>query len=530
MSTWDDIKNGNRGVTKKDIDQFINKCSKSKPFFSKYMCNMELSGKQPELIDKMNKHQNVIAVFNRQGGKSTTLAIDDAHDLLFKSHSDGHEEWIIVYAPIKNQAEIIFGKVIHFLENNPIESITKQFIKYKNRTGNIEMHSGNRMNARTASPNANIRGESPTKIQVDESQDVSDKQYYEAIIPSGSTTDAKIQEIGTPAGRNHFYRTFHKIEEDGRATRYKKVIQTWRECDIISMKYIQEQMSSMPEKSFKQEYECIWDLDEGFAFDYDSILNAQIMPAENIPPEARAKYVAGMDVAKKPAETVLWIAKVTPMNTLQQVYMDRESRSDWPDILSSMIDGVMAYKPSFMCFDRTGIGDAPFDFFKREILRRDSEWRGWTKKYLEDVVYTNKLKAEMVSDVDMLLHQNKFNKKVIEERFGDVMNEDAQEMIHQNALTLSCAESIKDQMSAFQSKRSETGFIKFFSEKGINNDICNAVMLGVRAWKNLVGKRWSPNGKPNKIISYGKSMQFNRGQIKLPTTMGSKLPKRTDWD
>ncbi len=530
MSTWEEISKGNKGVTKIDIDQFIDKSSKSKLFFAKYMCGLELSGRQPELIDKMNKYQNVIAVFNRQGGKSTTLAIDDAHDLLFKSNSDGQEEHIIVFAPIKDQADIIFGKVLHILEKNPIENITKEFIKYHNKTGNIEMHNGHKMNAKTASPNSSIRGHSPTKIQIDESQDISDKKYYEDIIPSGSTTDAKIQEIGTPAGRNHFYRTFYKADTDEkRASRYQIIKQTWRECTFISQKYIEEQMSQMPEKSFKQEYECIWDLDEGFAWDYDSIVNAQILPPENIPPEARAKYVAGMDVAKKPAETVLIILKVSPMNTLQQVYMDKESKSDWPEILSNMADGVMAYKPSYMCFDRTGIGDAPFDFFKREIIRRDPEWKSWTRKYLEDVVYTNKLKGEMVSDVDMLLHQNKFNKVAIEKRFGDVMDEDAQEMLCQNALTLSRAESIKDQMTSFQSKRSETGFIKFFSDRGVNNDICNALMLAVRAWKNLVGKRWNPDGKPRRTIAYGKPTRFSEGG-RLPTTMGNRLPRSNYWN
>lgn len=529
MSTWDEVTKGNSGITKLDIDQFIDRCSKSKLFFAKHMCGLELSGKQPELIESMTNKQNVIAVFNRQGGKSTTLAVDDAHDLLFKTYPDGHEEWIIIYAPVQRQAEIIFGKVLHILEKNPIEDITQAFMKYHNKTGNIEMFNGNRLNARTASPNANIRGESPTKIQIDESQGVSDQQYYEAIIPSGSTTDAKIQEIGTPAGRNHFYRTFHKAEGDAlRSTRYKTILQTWRECPFISKSYIAEQMSSMPEKSFKQEYECVWDLDEGFAWDYESIINAQIMPPENIPPEPKVKYVAGMDVAKKPAETVLVIFKVTPMNTLQQVFMDKESKTDWPEILSSMVDGVMTYKPSFMCFDRTGIGDAPFDFFKREVIRRDPDWKTWTKKYLEDVVYTNKLKGEMVADVDMLLHQNKFTKADIENRFGNVMNDEANDMIYQNALTLSSAESIKNQMSAFQSKRSESGFIKFFSEKGLNNDICNAIMLAVRAWKNLYGKRWITKDMPDrKVIAYGKPTRFAEGG-RISTTMGTRLPKLED--
>jgi len=500
MSWWDELSKGNAKFTRKDVIQFANKCEKNKIFFAKHMCKIEPSGKQPELLYKMNKYQNVIAIFNRQGGKSTTFALDDAHDLLFKDYSDGHIEWIIVYAPIQNQAEIIFGKVLTFIDKNPI---TQKYIRYHNRTGYLEMENGNKLMAKSASPNANIRGDSPTKIQVDESQAVCDKQYYEAIIPSGSTTDAKIQEIGTPAGRNHFYRTYHNAETLGIKTQYKTVMQRWHECPIISKTYIEEQMQSMPKKSFDQEYLCQWDLDEGFAWDYEVVLKSLVMPPENIPPEPKVPYVAGIDVAKSPAETVLWIAKVTPMNTLQQVYIDRMGGMDWSEMIRDVMAGIVAYKPSMVCFDATGIGSPAFDFFVQEMKRISPEWKAWTKKCLEDVIYTQSVKTEMVADVDRMLCMNQFTKDQIIERYGDVLDDEACEMIHQNGLTLSTLDETKNQMLSFKAKRTDSGKLKFMSEGGVNNDICNAIMLGVRAHKMLRGKMWTPDGKSRKIISAG---------------------------
>lgn len=525
MSYWDEFDNGKKRFSKKDIEEFSLKCKTNKFFFAKHICKMEPQGKQPELLNKMNKYQNVIAVFNRQGGKSTTLAMDDAHDLLYKEYSDGHAEWINIYAPIQNQATIIFGKVLDFLDRNPI---TRQFIKYHNRTGYLEMKNGNKLMAKTASPNANIRGDSPTKIQIDESQNVCDKQYYEAIIPSGSTTDAKIQEIGTPAGRNHFYRTYHNAETIGVKTLYKTVIQRWHECPIISKTYIEEQMATMPKKSFEQEYLCKWDLDEGFAWDYDLIIKSLIMPPENLPPEPKTPYVAGLDVAKSPAETVLWIAKVTPQNNLQQVYIDRMGGMDWTEMIHDAIEGVFAYKPSYMCFDATGIGSPAYDFFVQEVIRRDPEWKSWTRRYLEDVVYTQSLKTEMVSDVDRMLCQNKFTKDQIIERYDSVFHDDANTMIYENGLTLSTLDEIKNQMLAFKAKRTESGKLKFMSEGGVNNDICNAIMLGVRAHKMLKGKMWTPDGRSRKQIAVGKRTVAHGSGGKLPTSYRA-LPKRPEF-
>ena len=63
---------------------------------------------------------------------------------------------------------------------------------------------------------------------MDETQDITDVKYYEDIVPSGAATNAKIQEIGTPAKRNHFYKTFYYDKA------FKKVKQTWEECPFIS--------------------------------------------------------------------------------------------------------------------------------------------------------------------------------------------------------------------------------------------------------------------------------------------------------
>ena len=78
-------------------------------------------------------------------------------------------------------------------------------------------------------------------------------------------------------------------------------------------------------------------------------------------------------------------------------------------------------------------------------------------------------------------------------------------------------------MLSFKSKRTESGRIKYTSDQGVNDDICNALTLAVRAWKQLRGSGWNPNDEKKKIIAYGKNTHFSGS--KLPTMMGQSLER-----
>ena len=131
------------------------------------------------------------------------------------------------------------------------------------------MKNGAEFHALSASEQAHIRGHSPTIIQIDESQDISDKKYYEDILPSGSATGAKIQEIGTTTGRNHFYR--NTLQSSNKEHKVHVVYQSYRECPFTNPKYIARMKRRMPKARFQREFENVFDVDYGMAFPFDPL-------------------------------------------------------------------------------------------------------------------------------------------------------------------------------------------------------------------------------------------------------------------
>ena len=338
--------------TKEDLDLTVRKLSSNPIFFQKHFLTLKrkqftMSAKQVDLVNYCMNEQFVIGVFNRQGGKSTSLAVVDVHDLCF---AEGDETYI--FAPIKDQSDIIFGKVKDFLMGN---ELLWNYVDQKggNRQGYLRFVNGNDITVMSASDQSHVRGHSPTKIQIDESQDISDFKYYEDILPSGSTTDAKIQESGTPMGRNHFYDTW-------RGDGFKKVMQIVTESPYTSKSYVEMMRQKMPKASFDQEFFCVWNLDIGSAFDKKMLDN--IFTLKEFEDKMEDKlYFAGVDVGKSPARTVLSVLRQTSKEKYKQAYMRTFEYDDYTDIIRELADELAFWNPVKTCIDRTGVGDPVAD-------------------------------------------------------------------------------------------------------------------------------------------------------------------------
>ena len=234
-------------------EEFIKRCEKDVSFFTDHILYKQYNGerkltqKQIALIEKFKTELHVAAVFNRQGGKTEALAVYDVHELCFGRTENDQPIHIYVYAPILSQTEIIIGRIHQFFNAEPL---LKGFIKQGQQLKHsIEMKNGNTIKAMSASEHSHVRGHSPTHIQIDESQDIDDRVYYDDILPSGAATGAIIQETGTPKGRNHFYNLFRMKDKS-----VTVVTQTWKECPFIDKGYVMRRKARMPRAKFNAEY------------------------------------------------------------------------------------------------------------------------------------------------------------------------------------------------------------------------------------------------------------------------------------
>jgi len=243
------------GIDLDEIADLITKFPTSPGLFIETFLERVLSPKQKNFIEATRIFNHVVAIWSRQTGKSTVIASYILWRLLFgpgcEVHGEHIKENIIVVAPIKEQADNIYGKIDILINRS---DYIEAFIKKRNSL-RIIAKNGNRVTFISASPGSHIRGATATCIVIDETQDVLDSKYYADILPFGSTTNALIIEAGTPKTKNHFFATMN-------SKNVKVVRQMYFECPFLSEEFVQNQKDNMPESLFRQEYMCEF-LEEG---------------------------------------------------------------------------------------------------------------------------------------------------------------------------------------------------------------------------------------------------------------------------
>lgn len=463
-----------RKITKNEMHEMIARTKDNKVVFSKFMCGFELSPKQIDSMNCMDKYAHTMMNFSRQTGKSTTLAIWDAHEIYFGKPKSGDEHWIISYGPTQRKAgrifDILYNKII---KKNPI--LTRYVESHSNK-GLVLLENGNKYEARTASPNTEVEGDSPTVIQIDESQGISDKQYYEGILPSGSTTAAPIHEIFTPGGRNHAYNTWTSTDRS-----IAKIIQPWMECPFIDKAYVMKMKANSPPKKFAQEYLCEWNLETGYAWNYHQIRASSILPMENLLPIRNKTYYSGIDIGKSPDKTVHWICEKTNRG-LRTVYINTMKDVDYPEMTPTLAKELIRFRPARSCVDSNGPGDPIFDYLKTDIMDIDRSMRGWVKSRLEPIKLNNTLKGDMVGEVDLLMSKNlhtyeEYMKAVELNDIDRISNmiEDASLMIFQD-------EDIITEMISYVKNTTKAGNSVYYAEEGQHDDYPTALMFCVHGY------------------------------------------------
>jgi len=244
-------------IDEEDITAFAQQCEDDPVFFIKTVLKLNLSDGQKELVESMHDNPLTVAVFARQIGKTTAVAAFIVWCLYFGKGiiiNETHQgEDILVTAPSLPQAKLIYDKVRGHINRN---ELLRSYVLGDMTLEKITLKNGNICRMISAGINAQIRGYSPTRVFLDESQDISDDVFYGAILPMTKTTRASITKAGTPSFRNHFYLSAY---EDPSA---HVIIQPYTKCPFVDPKEIEKQRSdkggTMPISLWQQQYECVF--------------------------------------------------------------------------------------------------------------------------------------------------------------------------------------------------------------------------------------------------------------------------------
>ncbi len=472
--------------------------------FADFFFDIELDPKQIDFAISCLENKHTVAIFSRQTGKTTTIIILIAFILV------NHRQVMIqCYAPTEKQAlGVIFDRLREMLEGSPLlyNKIAKDGMR---KSGSILMKNGNRFQIQTANRDSNIRGFSPTHIILDESQDIPSQKYNADIVGSGAamkgltaterrrirklpekdrqaamdevTIKTKIWECGTPKGRSHFY----EITLPG--TKAHIVYQKWFESSFIDKEYVLQKKRELPEATFKAEFECEFDLTEGFAFDRADIMTASEGNSDRkFYRNPAAIYVCGIDLGRTQDHSVMVVLEVIgPIRKM--VFMERwELGLKWEHITEEMKMHLIEWNPDQTFVDCTGPTGDVFDFF----------FADWEVIETEGMEITKKSKPQMMGILKI-----QFQRELIEIWDDDILMQEL----------WICPEDTSGDQARFPGP-----------EKG-HDDTVQALMLAVYAAHEYLGVSYEEEEEVSKLRSkeYGhrqvtQNARHNREPVKQP--------------
>mgnify|MGYP000075961699 CR=1 FL=1 len=339
-------------------------------------------------------------LLSRQSGKSEVMAfvIDTLTVLLpalakiipdLEQFQSGFR--VGLFAPQSDQVQTTYSRAMTRINSANAEMILSDpdIDIYMESAARLQLSNGSFLAGQVASKQSKIESKTYDLVIVEEAQDVEDFIVAKSIEPMLSSTAGTLIKVGTtgmyknhfwteiqhnrnidrkipdPRIRNHFEYDYKKIIAD-RRTQYEKDGKRFHlnyEADILHKK----ERWGADSQAFKLAYALIWDLESGMLVtdkQFNDILNRKKYFAV---PQDSDYIVAGLDIGKSPASTVLTIGKVWyGEDSFEKPYKEILA---WIDLGGldyeaqhhAIMDAIITYNISTIFADYTGVGKAVVD-------------------------------------------------------------------------------------------------------------------------------------------------------------------------
>lgn len=339
-------------------------------------------------------------LLSRQSGKSETMAfvIDTLTVLLpalakiipdLEQFSNGFR--VGLFAPQSDQVVTTYSRAMTRLTSANAEMVLSDpdLLVSLESGVRLNLSNGSFLAGQVASKQSKIESKTYDLIIIEEAQDTDDFLVTKSIEPMLTATGGTLVKVGTTGvTKNHFWyeiqanRNHDRKIPDKRLRNhfeyaYKEIISARRhqfeidhkkfhlnyEADILRKK----ERWGEDSQAFKLAYALVWDLESGMLIsdkEFNTLLNRKLGFQE---PSTGDYVVAGLDIGKAPAETVLTIAKVW--------YTDDPFEKPYKQILAwvclggldyeaqhhEILNYIVEYNISTIFADYTGVGKPVVD-------------------------------------------------------------------------------------------------------------------------------------------------------------------------
>jgi hypothetical protein len=198
----------------------------------------------------------VILNCSRQSGKSTVCGIKALHRAIYVPGS-----LILLISPSLRQSKELFAKVLMFLK-----ALQPAQVLDEDNKSSATLENGSRI-CSLPSDEKTIRGYSaPALILCDEAAFTSDEMFV-SLKPMLAVSRGQLILMSTPFGRRGF---FYEVWQSGGEV-WKRISVPASSCPRISAAFLKQELESMSEWRFKQEYECVFCETSDQIFSFDTI-------------------------------------------------------------------------------------------------------------------------------------------------------------------------------------------------------------------------------------------------------------------
>ena len=381
----------------------------------------------------------------RRWGKSEMAA----HAALSAAlETNGATVWWV--SPSYDQSnEYGFDAILPLLSTDILEDVKRT------KPRKITLSNRSTLSFRSAEREDSLRGGGLDYLVIDEAGSVPERAWVEELRPSLSDTLGDALMIGTPRGRNWFFRWWQR----GQSADHPAVA-SWRaptsQNPHIDPDEIESAREDMPERKFKQEYEAEFVDSTGGVFkNVRDVVADYALPVD--PADADAPYSIGVDLARAQNFTAIVVLDAAG----QLAAFDRLRDTSWSRIQQRVEWLAGEYRPCRVAVDST----------RDNKIVTDLEDAGLD---VEAVRFTASRKRTLIENLITRLEGGELT-----------LSSDAPELINE--------------LEVFEFETTKSGNVRYSAPSGFHDDAVDALALAAEGSRTRPTKHITRKGTPAEL-------------------------------
>lgn len=310
----------------------------------------------------------------------------------------------------------------------------------------IELVNGSRISFRSAEREDSLRGGGVNFLVIDESSSVSERAWIEELRPTLSDTLGDMIAIGTPKGRNWFYRWYQRGQSVDHPDVASWQAPTYQNPHVPDSE-IDDARGDMPKRAFQQEYLADFIDDAGGVFQGIRDRNVASYEFPVDPAETEGPYAIGVDFARMAD----WTVAVVLDTDGRIVAFERLQQTTWTRIQRVVERLAEAYTPNRIALDAT----------RDNKIVQDLSDSGLS---VEPVTFSATTKRTLIENLITRLEETSIT---IPSSLNTLINE----------------------LEVYEYDMTDTGRVRYAAPAGFHDDCVDALALAVHADETYVSTR-----------------------------------------